>query len=121
MTKKDRTSATTSLLSSFDNEEWDFSEPPPPVDDRDEEWFRFSMSELPAWAQKRMVESRPSMATHVITDQKDSTDQETIGVPSGAWAEVCDTDPLLYRVILHINFSASCWPSVQYFRYVVHM
>lgn len=88
ITKKDRTSAATSLMSSFDNDEFDFSEPPLPVADRDEEWFRFSMSELPAWAQKRMVESRPSMAAHMVANQKDDTDQQVITAPSGAWAEV---------------------------------
>ena len=77
-------------MSSFDNDEFDFSEPPVPeaVDDRDEEWFRFSMSELPAWAQKWMVESRPSMAAHVVASQKDDTDQKVIAIPSGAWAKV---------------------------------
>ena len=77
-------------MSSFDNDEVDSSEPPMPeaVDDRDEEWFRFSMSELPAWAQKRMVESRPSMAAHVVASQKDDIDQQVITMPSGAWAKV---------------------------------
>ena len=75
-------------MSSFDNDEWDYGEPPAPADNRDEEWFRFSMSQLPAWAQKRMVESRPSMAAHVIADQKDNTDQQVVAMPSGAWAEV---------------------------------
>lgn len=90
VTKKDRTSAATSLMSSFDNDECDYSEPDPPepLFDRDEEWFRFSMSELPGWAQKRMVESRLSMAAHVIADHKDDTDQQLITAPSGAWAEV---------------------------------
>ena len=83
-------------MSSFDNEEFDFSHPPLPaaVDDRDEEWFRFSMSELPAWAQKRMVESRPSMAAHMVANQKDDTDQQVIAAPSGAWAEVDNTLPI---------------------------
>ena len=90
ITKKDRTSATTSLMSSFDHDEFDFTESslPPAVDNRDEEWFRFSMSELPAWAQKRMVESRPSMAAHMVANQKDDTDQPVVTAPSGAWAEV---------------------------------
>ena len=91
VTKKDRTSATTSLMSSFD--ECDFSEPPPAVaddDDKDEDWFRFSMSELPAWAQKWMVESRPSMAAHMIAEQKENTDLQITAMPSGAWAEVID-------------------------------
>ena len=57
------------------------------MDDRDE-WFRFNMSELPGWAQKLMVESRPSMAAHIIADQNDSTDQQVITAPSGAWGEV---------------------------------
>jgi len=85
VSKKDRTSAATSLLSSGDSEELDYIDPP--FDDRDEEWFRFSMSELPVWAQKRMVESRPSMAAHVIANQKVGSDQQTT-TPTGAWAEV---------------------------------
>ena len=90
VTRKNRTSATTSLMSSFDTEEFDFGEQQQLLtagDDRDE-WFRFSMSELPGWAQKLMVESRPSMAAHVIADQNDNTDQQVITAPSGAWAEV---------------------------------
>ena len=85
MSKKDRTSAVTSLLSSGDGEELDYIDPP--FDDRDEEWFRFSMSELPVWAQKRMVESRPSMAAHVIANQQVGSDQQTT-TPTGVWAEV---------------------------------
>ena len=85
MSKKDRTSAATSLLSSGDSEELDYIEPP--ADDKDEEWFRFSMSELPVWAQKRMVESRPSMAAHIIANQQVSSDQQTT-TPTGVWAEV---------------------------------
>ena len=89
VTKKDRTSATTSLMSSFDNDECDFSEQQqlPAMDDKDD-LFRFSMSELPGWAQKLIVESRPSMAAHVVANQSDNTDQQLITVPSGAWAEV---------------------------------
>jgi len=45
------------------------------------------MSELPVWAQKRMVESRPSMAAHVIANQQVSSDQQTT-TPTGVWAEV---------------------------------
>ena len=72
------------MLSSGDSEELDYTEPP--SDGRDEDWFRFSMSELPVWAQKKMVESRPSMAAHVINQQGHSDQQTT--TPTGAWAEV---------------------------------
>ena len=75
-------------MSSFDTEEFDFGEQLLAVDDRDE-CFWFSMSELLGWAQKLMVESRPSMAGHVIADQNDNTDQQVITTPSGVWAEVC--------------------------------
>ena len=92
-------------MSSFDNDEWDFSEPPPAAaDDRDEDWFRFSMSELPGWAQKLMVESRPSMAAHVIADQKDDANQQVTSLPAGAWAEVTDIKLLICKPILHFNF-----------------
>ena len=66
VSKKDRTSATTSLMSSFDTDECDFHEQQqlPAVDDRDE-LFWFSMSEILGWAQKLLVESRPSMAAYV--------------------------------------------------------